>query len=190
MGSRLLWLVLAGLLLRAQTVPPSATNPDAEKQAALEARLAAEAQRRTTAISDPEIFRYVKQIGARLATVMPPPSHHYEFVVIAENLNGSTHEPFSLPGGTIFVPLRLLADAQDEAEFAGMLAHAMSHVALYEPERQNPLVQGVPLYTGINMSLGGSYPGAVPLSLAQTMRARERSADFLAVQVMAKAGYP
>jgi predicted Zn-dependent protease len=38
---------------------------------------------------------------------------------------GLTHEPAALAGGYVFVLSGLFLAAQDEAEFAGMLAHAM-----------------------------------------------------------------
>jgi predicted Zn-dependent protease len=46
------------------------------------------------------------------------------------------HEPATLPGGYVFVPAGLFLAAQDEAEFAGMLAHAMGHIALRHGTRQ------------------------------------------------------
>ena len=50
------------------------------------------------------------------------------FAVIAEDRGGYTHEPLAYPGGRIFVPAPLILAAGDEAEFAGMLAHAMANL--------------------------------------------------------------
>jgi hypothetical protein len=47
---------------------------------------------------------------------------------LGKERGGSTHEPLSVPGGHIFVPATLIPAAGSEAEFAGMLAHAMAHV--------------------------------------------------------------
>lgn len=46
------------------------------------------------------------------------------------------HEPIAFPGGFIFVPARLILAAQDEDEFAGMLAHSIAHIAERHATRQ------------------------------------------------------
>ena len=53
----------------------------------------------------------------------------YRFTVITADVSENpTHEPAAIPGGSIFVSVDLILAAQDENEFAGMLAHAIGHI--------------------------------------------------------------
>lgn len=66
-----------------------------------------------------EVAAYVDRVGARLGG-------GFRVVVIA----GNKGEPVALPGQIVTVPAGFLLAVEDEAEFAGMLAHAMGHSAL------------------------------------------------------------
>jgi predicted Zn-dependent protease len=180
-------LLLAGWMLPAQ--PPSpARDPASEKEAALGAQLASDVRRETTALPNQEVVRYVEKVGDRLAAAMPP-ERPFTFSVIVDDRNPSTHEPLSLVGGYIFVPAALILAARGEAEFAGMLAHAMAHVVLVHDEVQTRAKSGGPLVLmGSTTSLGGDS-ASVPVGFTKVLRARERAADLMAVQVMARVGY-
>ena len=104
-----------------------------------------------------------------------------EFVMPEDAFEGPATEPAALPGGPIFIPLSLLANAQDEAELAFQLAHAMAHITLRHATRQatrEQLIQGT----------------ISPRPVAQTAflsftRRDELQADATAVATMAAAGY-
>lgn len=103
------------------------------------------------------------------------------------------HEPVALPGGYVFVPAALFLAAQDEAELAGMLAHAMEHIAERHETRQATRGQiinyaNVPLVFMGN-STGCASDAAIPLGFLKFQQDFERQADFLAVQAMARAGF-
>ena len=123
MAIRILLSLLVSAALWAQPVNQEPVNR--EKEAALGARLANEVRQRTTPDS-PELQAYVERLGEKLA----PPSSGvtFRFTVVKDALGGATHEPLACPGGYIFVSASLLAEARDEAELAGMLAHAMAHI--------------------------------------------------------------
>ena len=164
-----------------------------EKEAALGEQLATEMRQRTTAIENPHLQEYVDRIGQKLADHSPNARSKFTFSVIAEDPCPTVHEPAALPAGYVFVPAALFLAAQDEAEFAGMLAHAMEHVAERHGTRQATRGEiagsaSVPLVFmgGIN---GCASDQAVPLGFVAFQRNFERQADFLAVQAMARAGY-
>jgi predicted Zn-dependent protease len=125
---------------------------------------------------------------------MPAASFPFKFILVADDTCEITHEPASLPGGHVFAPASLFVATHNEAEFAGMLAHAMEHVAERQATRQatreriaNPGV--IPLiFVG---DWAGSCSGlmALPVRLLVTQRNNELEADGLAVHAMAGAGF-
>jgi predicted Zn-dependent protease len=159
-----------------------------EKEAAFGAQLAQEVRQRTTSLDSVAVRDFVEQIGRKLTAQLPDAGISYTFTVIADDVNGSTHEPISLPGGYIFVPASLILTSQNEAECAGMLAHAIAHVAARHGTRQATRAEaaGVPLvFTGGWVGNGG----AVPLGFLSFQRAFEAEADAVAVQMTWSAGY-
>jgi hypothetical protein len=113
-------LLFAGLSLSAQDVGLYSL----EKEAALGKQLAAEFLQHTKPIESPAIQEYLNRLGQLLAAQMPDAVFPYMFRGIASDPCGSTHEPIALPGGYVFVSAALFLAVQDEAELAGMLAHA------------------------------------------------------------------
>jgi predicted Zn-dependent protease len=137
---RLPAIILLSLALKAQN-PQPANFYSTEKENALGAQLAAEVRRQTTPLNLPAVDNYATNIGLRLASRMPNSPMPWKFSLIITPKGGSTHEPISLPGGWIFIPSQLILSAHTESEFAGMLAHAMAHVALRQMTHQ---VSGAP----------------------------------------------
>ena len=158
------------------------------KETALGAQLAQDIRQRTTAIENPLVQEYVEQIARNLAAEIPNANFKYSFVLIADDLGGETHEPLSLPGGYIFVSAALIRNAASEAEFAGMLSHAMVHPTLMSV-RPNGSTIPVVFIGGWN-GLGLRQSGALmPMSLLKDQREDELQADMLAVPIMSAAGY-
>ncbi|MGA3237562.1 MAG: M48 family metalloprotease [Bryobacteraceae bacterium] len=156
----------------------------------------AEAVRRETKALDSDLARdYVARLGRQLALETPGPKFPYTFTVLA-NLPASmsdnpTHEPMALPGGPIFIPASLILEAQDTSELAGMLAHAIAHVADRDCTRSKTRADLMQLGAVADVQSPGCWvgQGAVPLGYLSFQQAFERQADYLAVQIMAKAGY-
>jgi predicted Zn-dependent protease len=196
----LLWAVmLAGVAAGAQQRQPGrgVNLYSAEKEAKLGATLAEEVRRNSTALDSALARDYLERLGRQLAAQLPGDGVKYTFEIIADKTAGPTnqlYEPIALPGGYLFVPAGLFLAAQDEAEFAGMLAHAMAHVA----ERH-----GTRMVTRVQLADSGSIPlilmggwggmsgtGALaPVMFLKFARGFELEADLVAAQVMARAGY-
>ncbi len=168
-----------------------------EKEAALGAQLAQNMGQKTTVIESVAIRDYVEGIGRQLAAQLPNLPFTYTFTVIADDIGGHTHEPLPLPAGYIFVPAGLILAAQNETEFAGMLAHAMAHVAERHSLRQAVgIVQtkgaSIPLVFISGWMAMGSGDGdyaAVPMSFLTISREFEIEADVLAIKMMVGAAY-
>ncbi len=168
---------------------------DLEKEAALGKQLVAEFRRQTISIENPNVLRYLDKVGQMLAPQMPEVRLPFTFSAVVDDPCPATHEPAAFPGGYLFVPSALFLAAQEEAEFAGVLAHAMAHVTLRHGTRRLDRVN-----SGSNSSvplifLGGwagrcsAGPANEPLSSLRTQRADELEADLRAVQTAARAGF-
>jgi beta-barrel assembly-enhancing protease len=195
-------LVLSALSLSAQQQAGAGPNLySRETEAALGEQLAQQVQRTATPVNNPVALRYVEQVGARLAAQLPEPRFTYTFALInpaggAAN-NNAMREPLALPGGYIFVPSSVLLAARDEAEFAGVLAHAMAHVADRHGTRQATKAATAQLATIPLIFLGGSTrvgtpqgsSVAIPIAFIQFSNAYEEQADMLAVKMASGAGY-
>jgi predicted Zn-dependent protease len=197
MRLRLAALIFADAILAAQVpqIPGCGVNfYSREKEAVLGAGLAKEMRRGTTPIDNPRVQAYVEQLGAKLAAQLPEAGCSYTLAVIADH-GRRTHEPISLPGGYIFVRSDLFLAAQDEAEFTGMLAHAMAHTADRHSTRMATRGQIVNL-ASIPLIFMGGWAGAgdhaavaIPIGFLSFHRKNELDADLLAVGMMDGAGY-
>jgi predicted Zn-dependent protease len=75
-------------------------------------------------VDNPALQRYTNHVGRWLASQSERPDLPWHFGVLeAPEVNA-----FAVPGGTIFVTKGLVQRMRSEAEFAGVLAHEISHV--------------------------------------------------------------
>ncbi|MBI4907323.1 MAG: M48 family metalloprotease [Acidobacteria bacterium] len=119
-------VTLIGLLALPMLAQQSENAFSLEKERVLGEALAAGVRRQSKPLEDARVDAYVKRVGAQLVAQLPGSAFPYNFEVIVSEAT----EPISLPGGHIFVPANLLLSTQNEAEFAGVLAHSISHSAL------------------------------------------------------------
>lgn len=193
MAFRLCVLVLAGAILRAQEQPVGrgVNFYSQEKEAALGAHLATDMRQRTAELDSAPVHDYVDQLGRRLLAQLPEPHFTYTFTVVTDALGGATHEPVAIPGGHIFVPTSLIVAVRSEAEFAGMLAHAIAHVAARHGTRlatrgEIANMASIPL---IYMGGWSGNDALIPIGFRTFHRQYEIEADRLAVKLMSGAGY-
>jgi predicted Zn-dependent protease len=124
-------LLVFSLCLVPLLAQQGANLPSVEKERALGRHLASEIRKHSKPLADPGvdpvIADYVRRIQRELVTHLKDAPFDYHFEAI---LDGSRTEPFSLPGGYVFIPAHAFVAARDEAEFVGMLAHSIGHIAL------------------------------------------------------------
>lgn len=165
-----------------------------EKEAALGKRLATEVRRRTVPFENAMVHAYLDRLGRRLAGHMPAAAFPFEFSVIASDVCATQIEPYTLPGGYVFVPAALFTMASDEAEFAGMLGHAMTHIERRDWMRLSTRTS-LSNHGGVTLIFMGGWDGrcpeglAVPLAFREQQRKLELEADSLAMQTMVRAGF-
>lgn len=156
---------------------------------------ASEIRRQSEPLRDPLVNAYVDRIGRQLVSRLEGLPQDYTFEIIS---GGSWTEPFALPGGYVFVPARAVVTADDEDEFAGMLAHAIGHIALRHGMRSATRSQiadmgSIPLILMCGWT--GSHADSknpqllAPLSLLESQRTYELEADQFGLDLTARTGY-
>jgi predicted Zn-dependent protease len=148
----------------------------AAKERALGAQMSREIRAQSSLIEDPAIRSYV----SRLATKLIGPQFLLTLEVTDDD-NGVTHEPIWAPGGYMFVSAAPIRTARDEAEFAGMFAHALAH----ELNDHNMRIADDAAVGTIPLIFSGGEPR---LGIAR-VRPFELKADEQAVKMIAGIGY-
>ncbi len=84
----------------------------------------AEVLRQYGGYKDPELQRYVNDIGQSLAKVSHRPNIQYQYMVVDKAFINA----FALPGGFVYITRGMLAYLNSEAELAGVLGHETGHI--------------------------------------------------------------
>jgi predicted Zn-dependent protease len=152
--------------------------------------------------SDQQAARFVKSVGNRLVSALPPGTgdYRYDFHLIADP---KTVNAFALPGGQVFITEALFARLETEGQLAGVLGHEIGHVVgRHSSERmaKAELTQGI--VGGVTIGASGESMGGVggrgAGMLAQTIgnylglsysREHELESDQLGLRFMYAAGY-
>ncbi len=162
---------------------------DLQKERALGQAMASEFRQKVSPVNSAALSEYVQRVGGRLAAQFSG-DRTFQFETVRGGSGGPIHEPATFPGGQIFVSTDLISSAQNEAEFVGMLAHAMAHIAARHwrrsatggqlAQKEGPVVGVMPNY---------SEGMAVPMGMLALQRGFEKEADAMAVPALAAAGY-
>jgi len=145
-------------------------------------------------VVDPELTRYVRDVGKRIAATSKN-QLPYEFAVV----NDSTPNAWALPGGKIAVHRGLLTQLNSEAELAAVLGHEIVHAAARHGAKsieRGILLQGVAVAAAVTANdsdYGPLLMTATGLGLQLITlkygRDAERQADYYGMEYMSRAGY-
>lgn len=144
---------------------------------------------------DPELSRYINEVGQRLAKVSDRPELPYEFVV----LNNGVPNAWALPGGKIAINRGLLTELNSEAELAAVLGHEIVHAAARHGAKsmeRGMLAQAGVAVLGVAVAdrnwaglvVGGATLGATLITTKYGREAELESDDY-GIKYMVKAGY-
>lgn len=153
--------------------------------------LEADLNQRLDLVNDATLRNWVNALGQRMVRQTDMADRPWRFHVVRD---GSINA-FNVPGGLVYVHTGLIARSGSAAEFAGALAHEISHGLARHGTRRLSQAYEANLLASI---LLGENPGLIAQIAAQVAaagafanfsRADEREADELAVQLMAATGY-
>ena len=138
---------------------------------------------------------YLDELGQRLAAQSPATGFTYTFELVDDDQTW-IHEAPAFPGGPVFVPASLVLAAFDEDELAGMLAHAIAHIATRQQTRELTKGQIVNQATIPLINMGGPSGYAIrqgamvlPTGFLAFQRKNELESDQLAVRILSSAEY-
>ena len=155
------------LIAIALLVPLSAFSQKSARQAVVEVQktslsrdqelqigkeFAGQVEREMEVVHNPEIEKWLNQIGQNLAKTPQANAYPYYFKLV----NDDSINAFALPGGPMYVHTGLIKAADSEGEVAGVLAHEMSHVALRHGAAQITKQQRYGALFGVIGALGGT----------------------------------
>lgn len=155
-----------------------------------------EVRKQTPQIGDAQVREYVSALGRRLAAHASGAEYPYSF----STADYGELNAFALPGGPIWINRGILAQAGNEAQVAGVLAHEVAHIA--ERHAAQQLTKGTVangLLGLLGAVLGNDGAGAAAARIAAGVTANgfmlkfsrddEREADREGVRIMERAGY-
>jgi len=155
------------LIAIAMGSPACSTNPvtgerqlilmSTQDEKAIDEQAARQVEEQMGLVEDPELNRYLNEVGQALAAHSPRQDVRYRFHIVAMD------EPnaFALPGGDIYVSRGLLNIANSEAELANVLGHEIGHVAARHAAQRDTVQKAVSVLTVIGV-VGAAVGGAQP----------------------------
>jgi predicted Zn-dependent protease len=164
-------------------------SPDQELE--LGNQVAEQIESEMAPVTDPEINRYMIDLGQRLWANSPQgPLAPRFFVVKQEELNA-----FAIPGGNVYIHTGLIDAADDEAELASVVAHELGHVIMRHGARHVSHSMGLDLVQQVVLGSDAGQASQIVGSIIEQgiitnySRQDESEADRIAVQTLHKAGY-
>ncbi|MEH2112178.1 M48 family metallopeptidase [Nostoc sp.] len=136
---------------------------------------------------NPEVNRYVEQVGRRLAVNSDRPNLPYTFQIVQDD----SINAFATLGGYVYVHTGLLKTADNEAELASVLAHEIGHIGGKHVVKQ---MQQKALESGLLTAAGLDRNSAVQIGvqLARDLprsRQNEFEADQRGLRTLTRTGY-
>lgn len=141
---------------------------------------------------DPELLKYVNDLGQKMAKISHRPNLKYEIKV----MDSPVINAFAVPGGYVYITRGILAYLNNEAELAGVMGHEIGHVTARHSAAQMSKAQLAQIGIGVTSMISediAQYAGlagqAVGLLFLKFGRDDERESDKLGVQYSTTVGY-
>jgi len=197
------WISISAVVSASLVLGSCSVNPATGKQQlnffseAQEIQMGQEFDRQVVAemglYDDPELQRYVDELGQRLARQSERPDLPWTFRVVDDPAVNA----FAVPGGFIYLTRGILAHMTSEAEMVGVLGHEIGHVTAQHSVNQISKQQLAGVGLGLGMALsedvaqfGDVLQTGMGLLFLNFSRADERQADDLGFRYVSRVGYP
>lgn len=192
-------LVLGGVaweLFRGEMPASAFSVISEEKEEAIGRRVHREILNRFGYYNDQALQAYVTQVGQRVLKPAESSPFKFQFTVVDDPLVNA----FAVPGGFVYVTRGILAELNNEAELATVLAHEIAHVTSHHSAQQMTRALGAQIVTlGLAvLSPGGREHAAGWAALSNEIstqillgygREAELEADEKGLRWALKAGY-
>ena len=195
--SLVVYLTISGCIRAPGTARDQIIFISEEKEIALGISAFRDVLKQARLNANPEINAMVNKVGQRIAAVADKPEYYWEFAVIEddEQINA-----FALPGGKVAIFTGILKHTKNEAGLATVMAHEIAHaLQRHGAERMS---RGILEQVAQIAAIGGAASGVIDPQLAMGAmsaygvgvslphnRRQESEADYIGLQLMAKAGY-
>lgn len=154
-------------------------------------QLSTDISRQMPLVNDQQALAYVNRVGRDIVSRTEMAQLPWQFHIVKDpEINA-----FNIPGGHVYVTTGLLDAAANASEFAGVMAHEISHGVSRHGTEQLSKAYGLEMVAGI---LLGQNPAVYKQILAQIVgtgalasfsRSAEDEADTLGTRYMYDAGY-
>lgn len=139
-------------------------------------------------LDDPVINEYINRIGQNLVR-----NSDTQVPVEIKVVDSAEINAFSVAGGHLYVNSGMVLDCQNEAELAGVMSHAIAHLAARHASRLWTREQILARMESPKLTVISDprSDGALlfPLGLMKFHRTFEMEADYFGIQYIYKAGY-
>lgn len=164
-----------------------------EEEWQLGQQLSQDVARQVRLSNDSTLNSYVSNMGQRLVAQTPAPFNQlpWQFHVVEDPAINA----FAIPGGHVYVHTGLIANADNAAELAGVMAHEISHITARHSTEQITRQYGLSVLAGLVLGQDPNLLAQLAAqivaggALARFSRSAEEEADALGIQAMARAGY-
>ena len=141
--------------------------------------------------NDPAVNAYIEQMGRRIVAQTPMANLPWQFHVVDDPAINA----FAIPGGHVYVNTGLIANSDNAAELAGVMAHEISHGVARHSTQQISRQYGLSVLGGMILGQDAGQLSQIAAqiiaggALARFSREFEREADELGIRYMHAAGY-
>lgn len=176
---------------------PGFTMFGADQDVAMGKEALPEIEKSITLTDNPDLNRYINQIGSKLVSQIKNPPFQFQFKVV----NDPDINAFAVPGGFIYINSGIVKNSDNEGQVAAVMGHEIGHVMLRHSANQMSkamLMQGLLAGAGIVGEMKGGWaqiasqlgaPLGAQLLMMKYSRNHEKDADAYGVRLMSGAGY-
>lgn len=141
---------------------------------------------------DPALQKFITEKGLAMAKISHRPKLAYEFKIV----DSPVINAFAVPGGYVYFTRGIMANFNNEAEFAGVLGHEIGHITARHSviQHRNAMLGQLGLIAGIILvpelsQFVEPLSAGMQLAMMSFGRDAERQSDGLGVEYSSRIGY-